>query len=193
MAARYEPYETMSDPMKPEFTAVNPIVAAATKIRARREIERAAEVASTGTPRKPEDAEESLRLMVEYFKVGLRRVNAILGERTGVKLISLERPLRLRLRFGEERVALDLDEVAQLVRIRGLDLDGEYQFDTSSEVPSLINLSKISTEAGYGDAVTASSLLRRIAQNAELPPPAHLLSPGPLQFSLESPGSDTSD
>jgi hypothetical protein len=183
----------MPDPMDPEFTAVNPIVAAATKIRARREIERAAEVAATGVARPPEDAEESLRLFADYLVTGLRRVNAILGERTGVKLIRLERPTRIRLRFREERVALDLNDVAQLVRVRGLGLDGEYQFDPSSAVPALIDISKISSDADYGEPLTASSLLRRIAQDAELPPPAHLLSPGPLQFSLESPESDTSD
>ena len=183
----------MPDPMKPEFTAINPIVAAATRIRARREIERAAETAATGVSRLPEDAEESMLLLAQHLADGCTRVNAILGARTGVKLIRLERPARIRLRFGDERVALDLDEVSQLVRVRGLDLDGEYQFDPSSGVPALINLSKISTEAGYGEPLTASSLLRRIAQDAELPPPAHLQSPGPLQFSLESPGSDTND
>jgi hypothetical protein len=183
----------MSDPMKPEFTATNPIVAAATKIRARRQIERAAAETQGAAPRRPEDAEESLRVFLQYLTAGVKRVNAVLGERTGVKVIGLERPLRLRLRFGELRVALDLDEMEQLVRLRGLDLDGDYQFDPSSDVPALINLSKLSTEAGYGEAITPSSLLRRIARDAELPPPAHLLSPGPLQFSLESPESDTSD
>jgi hypothetical protein len=183
----------MPDPMKPEFTAMNPIVAAATKIRAQREIERAASETPGGPPRRPEDAEESLRAFFDYLVTGAKRVNAVLGERTGVKLIRLERPLRLRLRFGELRVALDLIDIEQLVRINGLDLDGDYQFDTSSDVPALINLSKLSTEAGYGEAITPSLLLRRIARDAELPPPAHLLSPGPLQFSLESPESDTSD
>ncbi len=184
----------MPDPMKPEFTATNPIVAAATKIRAQRQIERAAaETAGGAMPRRPEDAEESLRAFFDYLVTGAKRVNAVLGERTGVKVIRLERPLRLRLRFGEVRIALDLDEIEQLVRIRGLDLDGDYQFDPSSDVPALIDVSKISTEAGYGEAITPSSLLRRIARDAELPPPAHLLSTGPLQFSLESPESDTSD
>jgi hypothetical protein len=183
----------MADPMKPEFTSANPIVAAASRIRAKREIERAAEAAASGESPLPEDAEESMRLLGKHLSDGCTRVNAILGERNGVKLIRLERPPRIRLRFNDERVALDLDEVAQLVRVRGLDLDGEYQFDLSSAVPALINLSKISTETGYGDRLTASSLLRRIAQDAELPPPAHLLSPGPLQFSLESPESDTTD
>jgi hypothetical protein len=177
--------------MKPEFTAANPIVAAASRIRNRREIERAAETATTGETRLPEDAEESMRALGEYLAAGCTRVNAILGQRSGVKLIRLERPARIRLRFRDERIALDLDEVAQLVQVRGLDLDGEYQFDLASAVPALINLSKISTDAGYGERLTASSLLKRIAQDAELPPPAHLLSPGPLQFSLESPESDT--
>jgi hypothetical protein len=179
--------------MKPEFTAMNPIVAAATKIRAQREIERAAADSQGAPPRRPEDAEESLRAFFDYLTVGAKRVNAVLGERTGVKVMRLERPLRLRLRFGELRVALDLDDIEQLVRMRGLDLDGDYQFDLSSDVPALIDVSKLSTEAGYGEAITPSSLLRRIAKDAELPPPAHLLSTGPLQFSLESPESGTSD
>jgi hypothetical protein len=183
----------MADPMNPDFTAINPIVAAASRIRARREIERAAETAATGETRPPEDAEESMHLLATRLADGCKRVNAILGARSGVKLIRLERPSRIRLRFRDERIALDLDEISQLVRVRGLDLDGEYQFDLSSGVPALINLSKISTDAGYGEPLTASSLLRRIAQDAELPPPAHLQSPGPLQFSLESPVSDTND
>jgi len=48
-------------------------------------------------------------------------------------------------------------------------------------VPSLINLSKLSTEPGYGDAVTGTSLLKAIAADAELPRPAHLDVP-PLQL-----------
>jgi hypothetical protein len=183
----------MSDPMKPEFTAMNPIVAAATKIRAQREVERAAAESQGAPPRRPEDAEESLRAFFDYLVTGAKRVNAVLGKRTGVKVIRLERPLRLRLRFGELRIALDLDDIEQLVRIRGLELDGDYQFDASSDLPALIDVSKISTAAGYGEAITPSSLLRRIAKDAELPTPSHLLSPGPLQFSLESPESDTSD
>ncbi len=45
-----------------------------------------------------------------------------------------------------------------------------------------MNLSKISTEEGYGERITASSLLKAIAQDAELPRPSHLNSPGPLSF-----------
>ena len=66
--------------------------------------------------------------------------------------------------------------------IHGHGLDGEYQFDASSDVPALINLSKLSTEAGYGEALTGSLLLKRIAEEAELPRPAHLDGSGPLQF-----------
>ncbi|MGC1381319.1 MAG: hypothetical protein WA814_09910 [Candidatus Baltobacteraceae bacterium] len=154
----------MADPMKPEFTAQNPIVEAATRLRAKREVARAIDAGSGEAPaRAPEDAEESLRLFWEYLTAGCRRVNAVLGEREGVKVIRLERPLRLRLRLGEDRAALDLDDVHQLVRVSGLDLDGEYQFDPSSGVPALINLSKISTEAGYGERLTPASLLKRLA------------------------------
>jgi hypothetical protein len=157
--------------MDPEFTARNPIVAAATKIRARREIARAIDAATEAVaPRKPEDAEESLRLLAQRLAAGSRRFNAIVGERNGVKLVVLERPLRLRLRFRDHRAGLDLDEVNQLVRVRGLDLDGDYQFDPVADVPALINLSKISTEAGYGERLSASSLLKLLTASDELEP-----------------------
>ena len=174
----------MADPMKPEFTARNPIVEAASRIRARRDLARAIDSATgESAARPPEDAEESLRLFAQQAAAGSKRLNAIIGERNGVRLIVLERPLRVRLRFREHRVALELDDVHQTVWIRGLDLDGEYQFDPAAEIPALINLSKISTEAGYGERLTASSLLKSIAQDAELPRPGHLNEPGPIRFS----------
>jgi hypothetical protein len=158
----------VADPMDPEFTAQNPIVEAATKIRARRELERAIDAAAGEVvARKPEDAEESLRLFAEHVRAGSRRFNAIAGERNGVKLVVLERPLRLRLRFRDDRIALDLDEINQLVRAKGFGLDGDYQFDLAAEVPALINLSKISTEAGYGERLTASSLLKLLTSSDE--------------------------
>lgn len=172
----------MSDPMKPEFTAQNPIVEAASRIRARRELGSVVDDAAGGMPtRKPEDADESLALFGEQLANGCKRLNAILGP-IGVKFVRLERPLRLRLRFGEQRVALKLDEVQQLVHVSGLDLDGEYQFDLESAVPSLINISKISTDADYGVRLTASSLLKRLSQDAELPRPAHLDGSGPIRL-----------
>ena len=70
----------------------------------------------------------------------------------------------------------------QLVRITGLGLDGEWQFEPEKPVPSLVNLSMISTEAGYGEALTPSSLLKLVAQDAELPRPPHLDGSGPLSF-----------
>jgi hypothetical protein len=168
--------------MKPEFTGQNPIVEAASRIRARRDLESVID-ASTGeaAPRKPEDAEESLRLFARNLLDGAKRLNSILGP-NAVRVVTLERPLRVRVRFGEKRVTLELDEVQQLVRIAGAGIDGDYQFDLAAPVPALINLSKISTEAGYGDALTASSLLKSIAQDAELPRPSHLDRSGPLQF-----------
>jgi hypothetical protein len=172
----------MPDPMDPEFTGQNPIVAAATRIRARRDLNAAIDSATgDAAPHKAEDAEESLRLFINHLNTAAKRLNSILG-RDGVKVVSLERPLRLRLRFRDKRLSLELDDMHQLVRVLGLDLDGEYQFDPSADVPALINLSKISTEAGYGDRLTASSLLKTIAQDAELPRPDHLNSPGPLSF-----------
>ncbi len=173
----------MSDPMDPEFTAQNPIVAAATRIRAKRELARAVDAAAEASPqRRAEDAEESLRLFAESAAAGCKRINAILGERNGVKFIRLERPLRVRLRFREHRVALELDDVHQTVRVSGFALDGEYQFDPASDIPALINLSKISTEPGYGERLTASSLLKSLTSDAELPRPGHLNEPGPLRF-----------
>ena len=173
----------MADPMDPEFTGQNPIVAAASRMRARRELGKVIDAATgEAVARKPEDAEESLRAFYEQLAAGCKRLNSILGERTGVKLIRLERPLRVRVRFREERASLELDDVQQLVRVSGLGLDGEYQFDPSSDIPALINLSKISTEEGYGERLTPSSLLKTISSEAELPRPGHLNSPGPLSF-----------
>jgi hypothetical protein len=171
----------MPGPFDKEFTHENPIVAAATRIRARREIERAVDASQTA-PAPFEDAESAFAGFGKHLAAGTKRLNAILGERNGVKFISISKPPRLRLRFGEKRVSLDLDEVHQLVHAAGLGLDGEWQFDPQAQVPSLINLSKISTEAGYGDALTPSSLLKLIAQDAELPRPPHLEGSGPLNF-----------
>ena len=169
----------MPDPYDEKFTAQNPIVAAASRIRARREIERAI---GEGQDVAFEDAESAFAAFGAQLQAGVKRLNAILGERTGVKFIHLLKPERLRLRFGEKRVALDLDDMNQLVRITGLDMDGEYQFESEKTVPSLVNLSKISTEAGYGEVLTPSVLLKTLAQDAELEPPSHLQGPGPLQF-----------
>jgi hypothetical protein len=170
----------MADPMKPEFTAQNPIVEAASRLRARRDLERAVD-AQTGEGPAPEDAEESLAALHRRLVDAAKRLNAILGS-GAVKVVRLERPRRVRIRFGEKRIALDLDEVHQLVTMTGCGLDGEYQFDLSAAVPALFNISKISTEAGYGEPVTASSLLKLIAQDAELPRPSHLDGSGPLQL-----------
>jgi hypothetical protein len=156
----------------PEETSnPNPIVALATKIRARRDIESI--IDASPTPEKLPDASDvlaGLQAFGEALGVGCKRLNAILGK-NGVTFVRLERPLRLRLRFRDKRVSLDADQARQLVVVKGLELDGDYQFDTSAQAPALINLSKLSTEAGYGQAVTASSLLKLIAQEAELPPP----------------------
>ncbi len=159
----------------------NPIVAAAMRIRARRDLSAAVDSATPMLLHRFEDAQESLAALAVNLQIGVKRLNAILG-RDGVKFIRLEKPLRLRLRFREERIALDLDEVQQLVKITGLGLDGEYQFDTAAQLPSLLNISKISTDAGYGERLTASSFLKLIAQDAQLPRPAHLDGPGPLSF-----------
>jgi len=171
----------MPNPFDQKFTQQNPIVEAATRIRARREIERVADGGDV-EPVPFEDAEQALNAFGERLAAGAKRLNAILGDRNGMKFVKLLRPLRLRLRFADKRVSLDLDEVHQLVRVAGLSLEGEWQFDPGAQVPSLINLSKISTEAGYGEALTAPSLLKLIAADAELEPPPHLQGPGPLSF-----------
>lgn len=70
----------MPDPMKPEFTAQNPIVAAAEKIRARREIGAAIDsVAGEAGARRAEDAEESLRAFAERLTAGCTLLNSIVG------------------------------------------------------------------------------------------------------------------
>jgi hypothetical protein len=160
----------------------NPIVAMATRIRARRDLGAAIDSATADGPRPVTDDDESrFAALADVLAIGTKRLNSILGK-NGVTFVRLEKPLRLRLRFGTKRISLDLDREQQLVKITGLGLEGEYQFDTSADVPALINLSKLSTEEGYGDAITGSALLKTISADAELPRPAHLDAPGPMRF-----------
>jgi hypothetical protein len=171
----------MPDPLDPEFTSQNPIVAAAERIRARRElgtvIDGAAQTGGTF-----QDTQAALRAFAANLAEGAKRLNAILGSARGVKLIVLERPLRVRLRFGETRAGFDLDDVNELVTIHGLDLDGSYQFIPDAPTPALVNISVVSNVAGYGDALTASNVLKLIAQDAELPRPSHLDRSGPISL-----------
>jgi hypothetical protein len=160
----------------------NPIVAMATRIRARRDLGAAIDSATAdGAQPAGDDDESRFAALADVLSVGTKRLNSILGK-SGVTFVRLEKPLRLRLRFGTKRISLDLDRERQLVVVAGLELDGEYQFDTSASVPALINLSKLSTEEGYGDALTGSVLLKAISADAELPRPAHLDAPGPMRF-----------
>ena len=160
----------------------NPIVAMATRIRARRDLGAAIDSATADGPRPAADDDESrFAALADVLALGTKRLNSILGK-NGVTFVRLEKPLRLRLRFGTKRISLDLDRERQLVIVAGLGLEGEYQFDTSADVPALINLSILSTEEGYGDALTGSSLLKVISADAELPRPAHLDVPGPMRF-----------
>jgi len=160
----------------------NPIVAMAQKIRARKEIASAIDTLPDGSaPAGEPDAAAGLEAFASALQVATKRLNSILGK-NGVKFVRLENPLRLRVRFGEKRIALDLDAARQLVVVGGEGLEGEYQFDTGAATPSLLNLSRLSTEAGYGEPLTASGVLKRIARDAELPRPAHLDGPGPLSF-----------
>jgi hypothetical protein len=160
----------------------NPIVAMATRIRAKRDLGAAIDSATAGDPLPVmEDDESRFAALADVLAIGTKRLNSILGK-NGVTFVRLEKPLRLRLRFGEKRISLDLDRVHQLVSITGEGLDGEYQFDTAASVPALINTSKLSTDEGYGDALTGSVLLKTISVDAELPRPAHLDAPGPMRF-----------
>ena len=86
-----------------------------------------------------------------------------------MQYVRLENPLRIRLRFQEKRIAMSVNEPQQLIIVKGLDLDGEYQFDAGSSVPALINLSKLSTDEGYREALTPNVVLKAIAVDAELP------------------------
>jgi hypothetical protein len=160
----------------------NPIVAMAMKLRARRDLGAAIDSATAETaPRRGDDAASRFAALAEVLAIGTKRLNSILGKRTGVTFVRLENPPRLRLRFRDKRVALDLDEVRQLVLIAGAELDGEYQF-VDGDVPALMNLSKFSTDAGYRDALTGSELLKTVSADAQLPRPAHLDEPGPMRF-----------
>ena len=160
----------------------NPIVAMATRIRARRDLGAAIDSATAEDARTANgDDETRFAQLADVLTTGTKRLNSILGK-NGVTFVRLEKPLRLRLRFGGKRISLDLDRERQLVIVAGLGIDGEYQFDTSASVPALINLSILSTDAGYGEALTGSALLKLIAADAELPRPAHLDAPGPMRF-----------
>jgi hypothetical protein len=159
----------------------NPIVAQAMKIRARRDLGAAIDSATADlAPSVADDAEARFAALGEVLATGSRRLNSILGK-NGVTFVRLERPLRLRLRFKGQRITLDLDRERQLVTIAGCDLDGEYQF-ADDPTPALVNLSKLSTESGYGKALTGSGILKKIAEDAELPRPAHLEGSGPIQL-----------
>jgi hypothetical protein len=160
----------------------NPIVALAAKIRAQRDLASAVEsVVPATVPPQDKDVSASLAAFGAALQTGSKRLNAILGK-NGITFVRLENPLRIRLRFREKRVSLDADEQQQLVSLKGLGLEGLYQFDTNADTPALINLSQLSTETGYGEALTPSSLLKLIARDAELPRPSHLDAPGPLQL-----------
>jgi hypothetical protein len=162
-------------------TELNPIVALAQRLRTRRQLESAVDSATPAANAEGTGARPQLDAFALALAVGAKRLNSILG-RSGVTFVRLENPLRIRLRFRGKRVGLSLDEERQLVILAGEGFDGEYQFDTSGEAPALINLSKLSTEPGYGRALTPNALLKKIVEDAELPRPAGLDGLGPLQF-----------
>jgi hypothetical protein len=160
----------------------NPIVAMAMKLRARRDLGAAIDSATADTPApRGDDAAARFAALADVVAVGTKRLNSILGARNGVTLVRLENPPRLRLRFRDKRIALDLDASRQLVIVTGAGLEGEYQF-VEADVPALMNLSKFSTDPTYRDALTGSELLKIIAEDAQLPRPPHLDGSGPLSF-----------
>jgi hypothetical protein len=160
----------------------NPIVAMAMRIRARKDIGAAIDSATPGFEGAlGDDAADSLAAFALALATGARRLNSILGK-DGLTFVRLEKPLRVRLRFREKRVSLDVDEPRQLIVVRGLGLDGEYQFAADGGPPSLINLSKLSTDAGYGERLTPNALLKAISEDAALPRPAHLDAIGPIDL-----------
>jgi hypothetical protein len=160
----------------------NPIVAMAMRIRARKDVAAAIDSATPAGERVAgADAATSLAAFADALAVGAKRLNAILGK-NAMLLVRLEQPLRVRLRFREKRVSLAVDSARELVIVRGLDLDGEYQFDSGSATPALINLSLLSTEAGYGKPLTPTTLLTSISEDAQLPRPAHLDELGPIRL-----------
>jgi len=162
----------------------NPIVALASRIKARRDLARAIDSATTDgatlDSAASETTEAALRRFSASLATGSKRLASILGPQV-IRHLTLEAPLRVRLRMDERRLALDLDTTRELVVVRGLGLDGDYQFDHGSAEPALVNLSLLSTEAGYGTALTPARALEALARDAELPRPAHL-DEGPLRF-----------
>jgi hypothetical protein len=168
--------------MTPGEENPNPIVAMAMRIRARKDVETAIDAATPPGERSAAmDAAASLAAFGDALQLGAKRLNSILGAGS-MQYVRLEKPLRIRLRFKEHRISMSVDEARQLVSVKGVGLDGEYQFDPGETVPSLVNLSKLSTDAGYREALTPNVMLKAIAQDAELPRPAHLDSLGPLQI-----------
>ena len=160
----------------------NPIVAMAMRIRARKDVAAAIESATPeGATAPGAGAAAALADFADALATGAKRLNSILGK-NAMLLVRLEQPLRVRLRFRDKRVSLDLDPARQLVSVRGLGLDGDYQFDSGSATPALINLSLLSTEAGYGKPLTPTTLLTSISEDARLPRPAHLDDLGPIRL-----------
>src|ERR1700677_786912 len=99
----------------------NPIVAMATRIRARRDLGAAIDSATADGPLPAGDDDESrFAALAEVLATGAKRLNSILGK-NGVTFVRLEKPLRLRLRFGPKRISLDLDRERQLVIVAGLE------------------------------------------------------------------------
>lgn len=160
----------------------NPIVAMAMRIRARKDVGAAIDSATPPPAGTAEaDAAASLAAFAESLSVGARRLNSILGTNR-MTFVRLEKPLRVRLRFGDKRIRFDIDEPRQLVIVRGLGLDGDYQFDADGNAQALINLSKLSTDEGYGDRLTPNVILKAISEDAALPRPAHLDELGPISL-----------
>ena len=130
--------------MNPGDENPNPIVALAQRLRARKDLSAAIDsAAGTEAPVDASDAAAALEAFAKALQLAVRRLNSILGK-PGVTFVRLEKPLRIRLRFGEKRVELNLDADRQLVLVRGLGLEGEYQFDPELRRPGARSTSRSS-------------------------------------------------
>jgi len=160
----------------------NPIVDLAMRLRARRDLNEAVE-SSARQPALPPgiDTEERLRVFADGLAGGVKKLNAILGQRNGVTLVRLERPLRVTLRFRNTRVTIKPTSDGQYVRVSGGGWDGEFGFEPSTNALFPKAWFEPSSSASEGEPLTPSSMLRELTRDAMLPPP----SPpdlGPLQF-----------
>lgn len=163
----------------------NPIVDLAMRLRARRDLNQAVEASSQQGPPPPPGVatEERLRSFADGLAGGIKKLNAILGQKNGATLVRLEKPFRIALRFREKRVTIRPAQDGQYVRITGAGWDDEYGFEPSTNAlfPRAWFEASSSPSVSQGEALTPSSMLRELTRDAMLPPPAPP-EIGPLQL-----------